>query len=385
MTRPLRVLISGGGTAGHVNPALTVAEVLRAEGAEVLFVGTRDGLEADLVPRAGFRLEFIRVAPLMQQPGWKKIRGLTSAFAGVAGSVRIIRRFRPHVAVGTGGYVTGPVLLAAVLLRVPTVIHEQNAVIGATNRLLARWVDRIAFGYAEAARGLRTKDKPIHVGNPVRPEVLQMERSEGIRRLGLRPDRLTLLIFGGSRGAKSINDAVWTARDALLRLPGVQIVHQTGAAGFAAQRARYEAVGVRPAAEDRIDDGPMRVVPYIYDMPSALAAADVVVSRAGAISVAEITARGIPAVLIPFPYAAEDHQTHNARPLEKAGAARVIPDAELTGERLTAELLPILRDAELRRRMAAAARSLGRPEAARELVELIKAAALRRRRESQGS
>lgn len=385
MSRALRVILAGGGTAGHINPALTVAELLREEGAEILFVGTEKGLEADLVPRAGFPMERIRVAPLDRRPGLGQLRALGAAIAGVSDSLRVIRRFRPDVVVGTGGYVSGPALLAAVLRRVPTVIHEGNAVPGVATRLLARRVDCVAVGYEEAGRRLRTKDKPIHVGNPVRPEVLAARRSEGLRQLGLRPDRLTLLIFGGSRGAKSINDAVWAAREGLCKIPGVQIVHQTGAAGFTTQKERYIASGIEPTAEDRIDDGPLRVVPYIYDMPSALAAADVVVSRAGALSLAEITARGIPAIIVPYPYATDDHQKFNAQSLAQAGAARVILDAELTAERLLDELHPLLQDESLRLRMAAASRSLGRPEAARELVELIRSVVARRRDESQGT
>lgn len=376
-TERLRVLFAGGGTAGHINPALTVADILKAEGAEVVFAGTSDGLEADLVPRAGYPLYTVQARPLPRRLGWQLVRAAGAAGLGLVQAVRLVRRCRPHVVVGTGGYVAGPVLLAAVLLGVPTVIHEQNALPGSTNRLLARWVDCVALGYKEAERYFPRRDKLVFTGNPVRPDLAALSRGEGAKRLGLRPDRPTVVIFGGSRGARSINEAVFAARERLHALSGVQFLHQTGQAGFPAVREAYRRAGVPVDRDDVIEDRNIRVVPYLYDMPAALAAADLVVSRAGALSVAEITVRGIPAILVPYPYAAGDHQTYNAKPLVDAGAARCIADAALSGATLAQHIEELIRDAAALRTMAARARELGRPAAAQDLAALIRRTARR--------
>lgn len=365
------MVLAGGGTAGHINPALAVADILRSQGAEILFVGTERGLEADLVPRAGYKLETIKAAPFPRRLSWRQVTAIFTAMSGWRQAFGIIRRFRPDVVVGTGGYVAGPVVLAAVLQRLPTLIHEQNAWPGGTNRMLARWVDRVALGYQEAGRHLRAKDKPIHTGNPVRADVLAASRTEALRKLGLRHDRLTVVIMGGSRGAASINEAVWSVRDQLRNDVRLQVIHQTGAAGFDAVKERYAQIDIHAAEDGSINDGQLRVVPYLYDMPTVLAAADVVVSRAGALSLAEITARGLPAILVPYPYAAGDHQTFNARSLVAAGAAHMIADKELTGERLLHTLLPLIEHPDRRQKMAEAAKSLGRPDAANALAELI--------------
>lgn len=366
-----RIIFAGGGTAGHINPALSMADALKAEGHEILFVGTPEGLESDLVPRAGYTLQTVRARPLPRKISLGLIRAVGDAALGLGQSMRLIRRFRPNVVVGTGGYVAGPVLLAAVLQRVPTLIHEQNAFPGGTNRTLGRWVDRVALGYQEAAPYFPRRDKLVVTGNPVRSDLLTIGKAEGLRRLGLRSDRRTLIIFGGSRGARSINQAVFAARERLHALRNVQIVHQTGAAGFAEVVEAYSSVGVSPTSEESIVDKNIRVVPYIYDMPAALAAADLVLSRAGALSVAELTLRGLPSILVPYPYATGDHQTFNAKPLVDAGAARSIPDKLLDGERLAQQIEELIYDTDALRRMGAKAKSLGRPEAVKELVGLI--------------
>lgn len=375
--KPLRVLFAGGGTAGHINPALTVADILKEDGAEVAFAGTASGLESDLVPRAGYPLHTLRVRPLPRRISPALFKAVADAGIGLAQAWRMVARFKPDVVVGTGGYVAGPVLLAATLRRVPTVIHEQNAFPGGTNRALARWVDRVALGYKEATSYFPRQDKLVYVGNPVRSELLTVSRTEGLRRMALSPDRKHVLIFGGSRGARSINEAVFAARSSLQRHRDVQIVHQTGAAGFSDVVRAYEAVGIKPREDGVIMDRNLRVVPYLYDMPAALAAADLVVARAGALTVAEITARGLPSILVPYPYATADHQTFNAKPLVAAGAARMIADKDLTGETLAAALDELLGNAEQLRRMADAARSLGRPTAAQELADLIRRVARR--------
>lgn len=373
--KKLRVLFAGGGTAGHINPALTMADALKELGADIAFAGTPGGLESDLVPRAGYPLHTVRVRPLPRRLNLDLIRSVADAGIGLGQAFRMIRRLRPDVVVGTGGYVAGPVLLAAVIRRVPTVIHEQNAFPGGTNRALARWVDRVALGYQEAATHFKRPDKLVFVGNPIRAEFMTTRRSEAIKRLKLAQGLRTIIIFGGSRGARSINQAVFAARSDIHALRDVQVIHQTGAAGFPGVVEAYREIGINPVDETHIRDGNIKVVPYLYDMPAAMAAADLVVSRSGALSVAEITARGVPSILIPYPYATADHQTFNARPLVDAGAARLIRDQDLDGTSLATALSEVIHDTAKMRTMGDAARRLGRPEAVRDLVKLIEAVA----------
>lgn len=367
----LRVLFAGGGTAGHINPALAVADELKKQHqAVVAFAGTPNGLEADLVPRAGYDLHHVQVKPFVRRINLDLLKAFGQVFIGFGQAVQIIRRFQPHVVVGTGGYVAGPVLLAAVMQRIPTVIHEQNAFPGGTNRALARVVQRVALGYAEASRFFAKPDKLVTVGNPIRTQRYQAQPNSARQKLGLHPAKRTFVIFGGSRGARSINEAVFAARKQLNTLENVQIVHQTGAQQFPHVKQQYEAVGIR-ARGDTIVDGNIHVMPYIYDMPTMLAAADLVLSRAGALSVAEITAYALPSILVPYPYATGDHQTHNAQPLVKAGAAIHIADNELTGEHLSATMQSLIHDTERLRQMGEKAGSLSKPRAVQHLAEVI--------------
>ncbi len=367
----MKVLMAGGGTGGHVYPAVTIAKALQEKGAEVLFAGTERGLEAKIVPREGFAIEFIPVDYFPRRLSWRLVRALGTAARAVLRAREIIRRFDPDVCVGTGGYVAGPVVLAAALLGKATVIQEQNAFPGLTNRILARFADKVALGYEVAAERLPSRDKLVVTGNPVRPEIVRMTREEGARRLGLEPGRRRVLIFGASQGAASINRAVIEARDRLQALDA-EVILAAGERGYprVVQALRDADRQVEPVREG-VKAGNLRVLPYIYDMPAALASCDLVVGRAGALSIAEITARGLPAVLIPFPHATANHQEKNARVLEAAGAARVILDRELTAERLAAILEELLASDAERARMAAASRKLGRPDAVWEIVALI--------------
>lgn len=372
--------MAGGGTGGHIYPAVTIAKALQEKGAEVLFVGTERGLEARIVPREGFEIEYIAVAGFPRRLSWRLVRALGTAFRGFLQAREIVRRFAPDVCVGTGGYIAGPVVLAAALQGKPTVIQEQNAHPGLTNRILARFVDKVALGYEAAMEGFSAPDKLVVTGNPIRPEIVEISREEGARRMGLAGERLRILIFGASQGAASINRVVVAGVDRLQRL-GAEILLVTGEKGYE-QVVEALREGGKPveALPEGVRVGNLRLLPYVYDMPAALASCDLVVGRAGALSIAEITARGLPAVLIPFPYAAENHQEKNARVLEAAGAARVILDRELTPDRLAEVLSELLSDVGLRQRMAAASRRLGRPGAVWDLVALIEGVVALRRR-----
>lgn len=371
----MRVIISGGGTGGHIYPALTIARAINdIQPADILFVGTRQGLEADIVPKEGFPFATVDAGGIDRRLTLDNLRALWRSFTGLFEAYGVIRRFRPDIVIGTGGYVCGPVLLTASLLGIPALIQEQNVIPGVTNRILARFVAKIAAGYPEAAKNFgANRDKVVVTGNPVRREVLTATREEGLKALGLSPDRLTVLVAGGSRGARSINTAMAEVHARFAGRDGIQILHATGSGEYNNIVGLLGEAGIDPAKTGNIS-----IVPYLYNMPQALAAADLAVFRAGAIGLAELTARGIPAVLIPYPYAAENHQEFNARVLESRGAAHVIRDADLSGALLADTLEALLGDAARLRAMAEASRELGRPGAAAAIARLAVDIAARR-------
>lgn len=364
----MRVLISGGGTGGHIYPAVTIARAIaaRAPEAEILFAGTRQGLEADIVPKEGFAFTTIEAGGLERRLSFSNVRTVLRTLAGLGQSLRIIRRFRPDIVIGTGGYVCGPVLLMASLLGIPAMIQEQNVIPGVTNKILARFVDKVAAGYAEAAPFFGgAADKVVVTGNPVRPDVLAATRAEALAALGLKDGKTTLLTVGGSRGARSVNTAMIEVHRRFAGRDDIQILHVSG------QSEYNNIVGlINQAGIDLPTNGNISIVPYLYNMPQALAVADVAIFRAGAVGLAELTARGIPAVLVPYPHAAENHQEFNARALEHQGAAVVIRDADLTGTVLADTIEGLLADREKLQAMARASKKMGRPEAADKIAEI---------------
>lgn len=364
-----RVLIAGGGTAGHVFPALAVArELQRLADVEPVFVGVDDRLEARLVPEAGFPLHTVAAVPVPRRPSPALLRLPSGVLASVAQCERIIEEIGATAVATFGGYVSFPASWAAGRRRLPLVVHEQNAVPGLANRLGSRWAAHIAVSFPGSADRFRRRERCAVTGNPVRDDMLGLDRdarrAEARERFGLAVDRPTLLVFGGSQGARSLNRAVI---DAYPRWGGahVQILHAAGRALYgetatAWEQARASARGPR-----------VRLVDFIEDMGDAYAAADVVLCRSGATSIAELTVLGLPAVLVPYPHATGDHQRHNAEALERIGAARMIPDEALGGQRLIDEVLPLLTDAEQHAQVAAAARAFGRPDAATNVARLV--------------
>lgn len=363
----MRIIISGGGTGGHIYPAITIARAIAAQtDADILFVGTKEGLEADIIPKEGFPFATVAAGGLERRLTLANIKSLLRTAAGLAQSYALIRRHRPALVIGTGGYVCGPVLLAAALAGIPTLIQEQNVIPGVTNRILARFVARIAAGYPEAAPFFgRHADKVVVTGNPIRPEILTATRAEGLAALGLAPGRLTLLAVGGSRGARTLNTAMLAVHARYAGRDDIQILHATGAAEYNSIVGQLAQHGIDPAKTGNIS-----IVPYLYHMPHALAAADLAVYRAGAVGLAELTARGVPAILIPYPHAAENHQEHNARALENHGAALVICDRDLGGQALGDAIDRLLADPARLAAMAAASKALGRPDAAATIAGL---------------
>lgn len=296
--------------------------------------------------------------------------------ASVARAATLIRRERPDVVVGFGGYVSLPVGIAAVLAGTPLVLHEQNSVPGLANRLLSRFAKAVGVTYPGSIKHLRRPDRAVVTGNPVREQIRTADRARGRRMLGLDDDATVLLVFGGSRGARHINQALVRIWPLLASVDRLQVVHVAG---------RIEAASVAEAMADALaaSDGRYQLHEYIEDMGSAIAAADVIVSRAGATSLAEITAIGRAAVLVPYPYATDDHQTLNARAVAAAGAAIVVPDAELDGDAFPHAVMRLISDRALCDEMAAASAGLGRPDAGERVAALVREAAQEARGEER--
>lgn len=361
----MKVLLAGGGTGGHIYPAVTIARGLQARvpDCEILFVGTQQGLEKDIIPKEGFPFRTIDVQGMQRKWGWDTLRTIGKLFKALEQSRRILREFQPDVVVGTGGYVCGPVVLMASLLRIPAAIQEQNVIPGMTNKILSRFVKLVLVGFAEAARYFPPGIKIAAPGNPVRPDIINAERDGGLRAFGLNPHKRTILVAGGSRGARTINEAMLQVYRDFADDKDVQILHVTGNSEYEALKAKTKEDGISFQK-----GGNIILVPYLYNMPEALAAADMIVYRAGAVGLAEIAVRGLPAVLIPYPYAAENHQEYNARLVEQKGAAAVITDKELTGELLSQTIRHLLSEPGKLAQMAMASHKLGRPQATDDIV-----------------
>jgi UDP-N-acetylglucosamine--N-acetylmuramyl-(pentapeptide) pyrophosphoryl-undecaprenol N-acetylglucosamine transferase len=345
---PQRIVIGAGGTAGHVVPALAVADALRAEGADVVFIGG-ERAELELVPAAGYELHPLRVVSLPRRHPLKAARAATIDAAAVRCARRIIRDLRPGAALGAGGYVAGPVGLAAVLSRVPLVLMEADSHVGLTNRLLAPLARRVCLAFSIEGRD---SSRYRVTGRPVPTPAT--DRAAARARFGIAPDETCVLVFGGSQGARSINHAAIEA--------------------FAGARFHVlHAAGERDLAQLRSPGPHYDLRGYISDFGEALLASDLVVARSGG-SVFEIAAHGRPAVLVPYPHATSDHQSTNAEFLQRAGAATVISDAELSGPRLAQEVGRLLADRGRLAGMARAATELARPDAAREIAREVLAA-----------
>lgn len=363
----MRVIISGGGTGGHIYPAITIIkEIAKVDSScEILFVGTKSGLEADIIPKEGFDFITVDVKGFERRLSLQNIATIIRTTGSVWKCRNIVRNFKPDIVIGTGGYVCGPVLLAASLLGVPTMIQEQNVIPGITNKILARFVSKIAIGYADAAKHFGQSSKVVFTGNPIRPEVLTVSREQGVSELGLDPLKRTVLISGGSRGARSINRAMIEVHKRYAGHHKIQLLHITGTNEYndIVESLQHESIDFAKA-------GNISIKPYVYNMPDALAAADLAVFRAGAIGLAELTAKGIPSILVPYPYAAENHQEFNAMVMKRHGAAEVIRDAELNGTRLFEMIEGLIHNPERLAAMAQASKNLGRPDAAKTIAQI---------------
>ncbi|NLI11822.1 MAG: undecaprenyldiphospho-muramoylpentapeptide beta-N-acetylglucosaminyltransferase [Peptococcaceae bacterium] len=364
----MRFIVAGGGTGGHIYPALAIAGGLkeRYPGAEILYIGTSKGMEADIIPKEGLPFKGIEATGLQRKLTLRNFITIWQACRGLGQARGMIRSWRPDVVIGTGGYVCGPVILAAALNRIPTLIHEQNALPGLTNRLLARFATTVAVTFSASEKYFPRQKKIRLTGLPVRPEVLQAEKQEALSNLGIGNGRFVLLSFGGSRGARTINKAMVRVIKLFASDPRIYILHVTGTTGYEEFLSDCAAVGIDTAKAENF-----RVMSYVYNMQDALAAADLVVSRSGAATLAELTTLGIPAILVPYPYAAENHQEYNARALEKEGAARVVLDSRLDGDMLGDMVADLLVDRGRLSAMALASLKLGRKQALADIINCV--------------
>jgi len=362
----MRVIVTGGGTGGHIYPALAIAKgiLAREPESQILYVGTKEGMEARLVPEAGIDFRGVSGQGLPRKLSVETIKVGAKSFKALWETKQILKKFKPDLVVGTGGYVSGPVVLTAALFGIPTLLHEQNALPGITNKILARFVRKVMVTFPESIAHFGVRKKLVLTGLPVRPEIGEVSRTEGALRLGLHPERLTLLVTGGSRGARSINQAMPIVLRNLLARPDIQVIWATGKATYKETQKALKDAGIDGVSEN------WKVLEYLKDMPEALACTDLFIGRAGATTLAELMVAGKPGILIPYPFAAENHQEFNARALEKDGAARVILDSVLTGENLSEIIQELLAKPQDLRSMADAAKGLGQPKALEKIVNV---------------
>ena len=358
----MNIIIAGGGTGGHVFPALAVARGLKRTfpGARITFVGTVRGIESKIIPREGYDLRFIRSEGLVGKNLMKTAGSLLKIPLSMKDSFEILKEIRPELVMGVGGYSSGPVLLCAKLMGIPTMIHEQNTVPGLANKLLGKFVDTVAVTYHESIKYF-PQDTVFLTGNPVREEVLNGNREKGYKTFSLDRDLFTIFVFGGSLGATHINNALGEALTYLEPLKeNIQFLHQTGEKDFDVMKEIYSSKGFKGT-----------VIPFAHQMADAYSVADLVISRAGATTIAELTACGKAAILVPFPYSAGNHQEVNARKLWDMGAAQLLLDRDLDGKKLFDMIKFLIENPDVLSEMERISRSLGNRAATDKVIGLI--------------
>jgi UDP-N-acetylglucosamine--N-acetylmuramyl-(pentapeptide) pyrophosphoryl-undecaprenol N-acetylglucosamine transferase len=383
----MRVIIAGGGTGGHVIPALAIAQQLKKQfAAEVLFIGTARGIETRLVPQAGFPLELIQVGALKNVSLMTRVKTMFDLPRALWTAGRMLNDFRPDVVIGVGGYASGPAMLSAIRRRIPTLAFEPNVVPGFANRMVARFVSAAAVHFEETREYFRNAKV---TGVPVREAFFSIPAKEMATKSGVTSANSgaenipTLLVFGGSQGAHAINQAMIESLPGLrAKIPSIRIVHQTGQRDYDSVLAAYRQLGMtklgesgEPPATTSGNFSQCEVHKFIDDMPATFARADLLVCRSGASTVGEITAAGKPAIFVPFPRAADDHQNVNARALERVGAAVVVEESNLGAAYLVETIVSLLNDPARLRSMSAAAKSLAHPKAVEEIAEMVKSLA----------
>lgn len=363
----MKIIIAGGGTGGHLYPGIAVAEEfinknihsekIRKE--DITFVGTTRGLESKVIPKEGFNIRYLRAEGIIGKSFFKKLRALFVLMLSIWDALKILKEIKPSIVIGVGGYASVATVFVARLKGIPTMILEQNSVPGFANRILAKIVHTVAISYQESILFF-PKDKTYFTGNPIRKKILRGNEELAYKLFPLNKERFKIFIFGGSLGASSINNYIIEALNYLTDLRhNIEFLHQTGQNDYEKVKITYNKLGFRSA-----------VLPFIYDMAEAYKISDIVICRAGASTLSEITALGKPAILIPYPYAAYNHQEKNARKLQEIGAARMILEKEISGEVLAREIRKLYEDDKLRNKMQKTATAFGRIDAASKVVDL---------------
>lgn len=366
----MRVVLTGGGTGGHIYPALAVARhVMEKEpDSKLLYIGSERGLERELASKANIPFEAIEISGFRRSLSWENVKTVIRFLRGVSRAKRLLRQFRPQIVLGTGGYVCGPVVYAAVKLGIPTVLHEQNVIPGLTNAFLSRYADLVAVSLKQSENHFPKAKRVLYTGNPRASEVVHADASKGRESLGIRlaKDEKLIVVVGGSRGAQAINDSMVDMAPIIQKEgEGLKFLFIAGESYFEQTKSRItETLGKWP---ERIE-----LVPYIHNMPDVLAATSVIVSRSGASSLAEITALGLPSILVPSPNVTNNHQEANARWLEREGAAAVVLEQDLSGQKLFDIIRKITKDPIRYEHMSKQARKLGKPDAAEAIYKAMR-------------
>ncbi len=358
----MKVLIAGGGTAGHINPGLAIAKYIKSKNheTEIIFVGTERGLETKLVPREGFELKLIKVRGFRRKISKDTFIAVKEMFQGLHEARSIVKEFKPDIVIGTGGYVCGPVVFSAAMRKIPTLIHEQNAFPGVTNRILSRFSNITAISFKESEKFFKGAKRIILTGNPIRKEMLEIERVKARESLKVDSSNPLVVIFGGSLGAEKINQSVVDMLKTHYREGTFKLIYATGEKQHKSVMEKLEGQSFKS----------VQVLPYIFDMAGVMAAADLVVCRAGAITISELTALSVPSIMIPSPYVTANHQEHNAKALEKHGAALVILEKDLNGEILHKKIVDTIRNKAKLKEMSKNAGMIGVKDAVDKIYSL---------------
>ncbi len=362
----MKVLVTGGGTGGHIYPALAIIEEIKRQEAntEFLYVGTRTGLEHEIVTKAGIPFEFVDVRGFSSKSPIKKLGTVKKASGALADSVKIIKRFKPDLVIGTGGYVAGPVVLAAAISnkKIITAIHEQNVFPGKTNKILSRFVNRVYLSYEESNRYFSDKKKLKLVGNPVRNEFESLEKEACREALGIEKDTFFVVSFGGSGGAKKINETMLLVLNFFKNDKRFKLIHVTGKSYYEKFIKCLDQSGLQLGSNTTIKD-------YLFDIPRYLCAADLVIGRAGATTLAELMAVKTPSILIPSPNVADDHQTYNAKEMQRLGISKMIAESDLNDGKISQFIIACHEDQTELKKMNSAFEKMTREKAAKSIVK----------------
>ncbi len=361
----MKVLIAGGGTGGHINPGLAIAKYIKQKEAEadITFVGTKKGLETKLVPREGFPLETITVRGFKRKLSLDTLVAIKELIQSFFQASKLLKRIKPDVVIGTGGYVCGPVLYMAAKKGIPTLIHESNAFPGVTNRLLEKYVNYVAISFKDAEKYFKNKNKLVLTGNPVRDELLKSERDNVVSDLGIVEGKPVIVAMGGSRGARKINETIADMLNNYFK-GEFNLIFATG-------EAQFDDINRTIKVDDKYNDM-VKVVPYIYNVDQVYVASDLMICRAGAITISELQVMGIPSILIPSPYVTANHQEHNARSLEKDGGAVVILENELNADLLYKQICSLISNKDVLKKMAKSASKNSVTDSVEKIYHLIK-------------